>query len=285
MKQSCNTPILFLVFNRVENTKKVFEEIKKAKPKKLYIAADGPRNAQEKRKTEAVRNYIQKNITWKCAVKKLFRDKNLGCKIAVSSAIDWFFENEKQGIILEDDCLPNKSFFLFCEAMLHKYKTNEKISHISGTNVQGKSHVSESYFFSKTFNVWGWATWRRAWKHYDVSMNYWKKSRFKLFKIEKQLSLIDKLRAFRIYEATYRGKIDTWDYQWGLLCLLQNKLSIIPKNNLITNLGFTEGTHTTNYNLREKTLQTLELEFPLKENNSLTENIVYKKKYINFFKS
>jgi hypothetical protein len=113
-----STPLLFLVFNRLDTTKKVFEEIRRAKPNKLYVAADGPRNDQEKDKTDAVRKYILENIDWKCKVKTLFREKNLGCKYAVSGAIDWFFNNEEMGMILEDDCLPSQSFFRFCQDML-----------------------------------------------------------------------------------------------------------------------------------------------------------------------
>src|SRR6056297_619848 len=121
------TPVLFLIFNRLDTTKQVFEEIRKAKPKQLFIAADGPRTKQEKEKTDAVRKYVLDNIGWKCSVKKLFRNKNLGCKYAVSGAIDWFFENVEQGIILEDDCLPSQSFFRFCEELLEKYKDDERV--------------------------------------------------------------------------------------------------------------------------------------------------------------
>src|SRR3989339_483651 len=135
------TPVLFIVFNRLDTTKQVFEEIKKAKPQKIFIAADGPRNKEEKKKTDAIRNYILKNINWKCELKTLFREKNLGCKYAVAGAIDWFFENVEQGIILEDDCLPSQSFFIFCQDMLERYKTDQRIMHISGTNVESKNKM------------------------------------------------------------------------------------------------------------------------------------------------
>jgi len=282
-KFTLTTPVLFLVFNRLDTTKRVFEEIKKAKPSKLFVASDGPRNLQEKKKTDAVRDYIKKNINWKCKVKTIFRDKNLGCKYAVSSGITWFFENVKQGIILEDDCLPNQSFFRYCQEMLEKYKYNERVMHVSGTNVEEISKIKESYFFSNTYNVWGWATWKRAWEKYDVEMKKWSKYRFKIFKFMKDYSLFDKIRSWGLYELTYKNKINTWDYQWDFLCKISGGLSIIPQKNLITNLGFEEGTHTTNFKKSEKTLRRFRLTFPLNFSEiKLLKN--YQKNYFKFFR-
>jgi GR25 family glycosyltransferase involved in LPS biosynthesis len=282
-KFKLTTPVLFLVFNRFDGMKKVFEEIRKAKPSQLFIAADGPRSFKEKEKTDAVRDYIIKKIDWKCKIKTLFRDKNLGCKYAVSEAINWFFKNVEQGIILEDDCLPNQSFFKFCQELLEKYKSNEKIMQISGTNIEVTSKIKEDYFFSKCFNIWGWATWKRAWKDYDVEMKKWPKYRIKIFRLMKNYTLLNKIKSFRLYELTYKNRINTWDYQWDFLCRIKNALAIIPKNNLITNLGFIEGTHTTNYKKKEKTLKRKEIVFPIKtEGIKLLES--YQKNYFKFFK-
>lgn len=278
------TPILFLIFNRLDTTKRVFAEIRKAKPTKLYIAADGPRNEKEKKITDEVRKFVLSNIDWPCKVKTLFRDKNLGCKYAVSSAIDWFFKNEEMGIILEDDCLPSQSFFRFCQELLERYKDKNEIMHISGTNVEKISKIKESYFFSGCFNVWGWATWRRAWREYDVKMKDWPKWRIKSLNFMKDYSLINKIKSLRLYELTYRGKIDTWDYQWDFCCLKSKGISIIPKKNLIKNLGFSIGTHTTNYKEREKSLKRYEINFPLIENKILKKNENYLKSYNKFFK-
>ena len=168
-----NTPILFLIFNRPDTTFKVFEEIRKIKPAKLYIAADGPRPnvIGEEEKCTASRNII-KQVDWDCDVKTLFREKNLGCKIAVSSAISWFFENVEEGIILEDDTFPTQSFFWFCQELLDFYRNDSRIMHISGNNFQlGKIRGEGSYYFSKYNHIWGWATWKRAWRFYDVSLN------------------------------------------------------------------------------------------------------------------
>lgn len=277
------TPVLFLFFNRLDTTKKVFAEIRKAKPTKLYIAADGPRKKEEKKKTDAVRKHVLDNIDWKCEVKKFFRKKNLGCKYAVSGAIDWFFKNEEQGIILEDDCLPSQSFFRFCQEMLGKYKDDEKIIQISGTNIEGISNIKESYFFSKISNIWGWATWREAWKNYGVEMKDWPKWRLKSLKFMKDYPIINKIKSLRLYELTYRGKIDTWDYQWDFCCRKNKGLSIIPKKNLITNIGTNEGTHhKRSKETKNMMLKNYELNFPLKENGKISKT--YVGKYIKFFR-
>lgn len=277
-----NTPVLFLTFNRFDTTKKVFAEIKKAKPKQLFLASDGPRNEKEKKVVQEIRNYLLKNITWDCKVKKLFREKNLGCKYAVSSAIDWFFENVEQGIILEDDCLPSQSFFRFCQEMLEKYKDDERIMQISGTNVQGKTKIEESYFFSKCFNAWGWATWKRAWKFYDVEMKDWEEMNSLSKKTNSKDFPFQNFFGKRILKRIKKGTLDTWDYQWIFSCLLNGSFCIIPRFNLITNIGFLMGTHTTNYK-NSKSLKRFDLPFPLKGNNLFLENMRYKKDFSSFF--
>jgi len=237
-----NTPVLFLIFNRLDTVKQVFEEIKRAKPKKLYVGADGPRTKEEKLKTDAVREFILDNVDWDCEVKILFRKKNLGCGRAVSSAISWFFKNEEQGIILEDDCLPDPSFFSFCEELLEKYKNNEQIMHISGDNYQynGGVKVKESYFFSKYPHIWGWATWRRAWKKHDFKMKKWPKAKDNsnfnhLFdsKEEKERFCwwFDQMKAFHS---------STWDVQWVFTLWSNNGLAIYPNKNLVKNIGFSK---------------------------------------------
>lgn len=281
------TPILFLVFNRLDTAKKVFAEIRKAKPKQLFIASDGPREdkIQEKEIVEKIRKYLLKNINWKCEVKTLFRNKNLGCKYAVSGAIDWFFENVDQGIILEDDCLPSQSFFIFCQKMLRRYKDDKRIMHISGTNVEGVSKTKKNYFFSNCFNVWGWATWRRAWKNYDVEMRNWKQIRFskKFFDITTGQRIFNRLKSWRLYNLTYNGNIDTWDYQWDFLCLIKFGLAIIPQKNLITNIGFTNGTHTTNYSKKSKSIKRNEIDITIKKEENIEINEKYNEKYSQFF--
>lgn len=175
MKNQLNTPVLFIVFNRPITTSKVFEVIKKVRPKRLYVAADGARlnKNEEIKKVKLVRK-IATAVDWPCELRTLFSDANLGMKIAESKAMTWFFENEKEGIILEDDTLPHLDFFLFCEILLNKYRDNEKVLTICGTNFQNNlKRGSDSYFFSKYFHGWGWASWRRTWNLYDVKIKFW----------------------------------------------------------------------------------------------------------------
>lgn len=238
-----NTSILFLVFNRLDTTKQVFQEIKKAKPRQLFIAADGPRTKEEKKKTDPVRKYVLDNIDWKCSVKKLFRKKNLGCKYAVSGAINWFFENVEQGIILEDDCLPSQSFFRFCEELLEKYKDDKRVMSISGNNqLNNSKRIKNSYYFSNYPLIWGWATWKRAWRYYDVEMKKYSEIKKKKKLNEIYPNFLERIfRTKRIKD----GKNSTWDIQWSFSHKYYGKFSIIPKHNLVRNIGFSkDSTHT-----------------------------------------
>jgi hypothetical protein len=239
------TPILFLIFNRPDTTKRVFESFRIMKPTKLYIAADGARKDKigEDLLCQETRNIVNQ-IDWDCEIKTLFRAENLGCKIAVSSAIDWFFENEEQGIILEDDCLPNSSFYKFCDELLNYYKNDNRVMHISGNNFQdGITRGDGSYYFSKYNHIWGWATWRRAWKTYDVNMKQLNNAlNQKVF--DNTLSNKELRFWLNYFKEIQEGKKNTWDYQTMLNQWFQNGLTIIPNQNLVTNIGFGGGTNT-----------------------------------------
>jgi len=241
------TPILFLIFNRPDSTKLVFESIRSIKPAKLYIAADGARKHKvgEDLLCKDTRSIIDL-IDWECEIKTLFRNENLGCKIAVSSAIDWFFENEEQGIILEDDCLPNESFYNYCETLLNYYASDERIMHISGNNFQdGNVRGNGSYYFSNYNHIWGWATWKRAWKAYNVDLSFLNETEIETL-IEKQFDT-KKERLFwnNIFKKVINKTIGTWDYQWTYAVWKNNGLSILPNKNMIANIGFNNnGTHT-----------------------------------------
>ena len=242
-----NTPILFLIFNRPDLTSEVFKVIRNHQPQKLFIAADGPRPdiQGEARKCEETRNIISQ-IDWNCQTKTLFREKNLGCKNAVSSAIKWFFDHVEEGIILEDDCLPDPSFFGFCHELLEHYRHDERIMMISGDNFQrGRIRGDGSYYFSKYCHIWGWATWRRAWKHYDINM-----ASYPSFLSTNQITNVfensDEQRFWlECIDKIYKGEIDTWDMQWAYAIFKNSGLSIIPNANLVKNIGFDErATHT-----------------------------------------
>lgn len=260
-------PVLFLIFNRLDTTKKVFDIIRNVKPSQLYIAGDGARAdvEGEDEKVKIVREYVINNIDWDCEVKTLFQDKNLGCEIAVSTAIDWFFENVEMGIILEDDCLPDASFFKFCQELLEYYKDDSSVMHISGNNFQfGEQRDDISFCFSKYPHIWGWATWRRAWKYFDLEMSQWPK-----FREEGALQnfFVDRASSRyweHILQKVYDQKINTWDYRWAFAIWSQGGSSIVPSVNLVTNIGFgKEGTHTKNILGRHANLPYFELKFPL----------------------
>lgn len=242
-----NTPILFLIFNRPDTTKQVFESIRKVRPNKLYLAADGPRASKlgEVDLCMQTRNIVSQ-IDWDCEIKTLFRDENLGCKIAVSSAIDWFFENEEQGIILEDDCLPHESFYGFCETLLNYYKNDGRVFHISGNNFQdGIIRGDGSFYFSKYNHIWGWATWKRAWKMYDVNLKFENEKEIEVFINRNFEAKKEQLFWTKLYKNFIKSAIDTWDYQWTYAIWKNNGLSIIPNKNLVSNIGFdSNGTHT-----------------------------------------
>ncbi|MEI6480332.1 MAG: nucleotide-diphospho-sugar transferase [bacterium] len=268
------TPVLFIIFNRPETTKKVFESIRQAKPQKLFIAADGPREnkAKEEELCEETRK-IATMIDWPCETRTLFREKNLGCGKAVSEAITWFFENVEEGIILEDDCLPDQSFFHFCSELLERYRLNDKIFMISGDNFLPKSlKPKESYYFSKIAHIWGWATWKRAWREYDFKMRD-----FPIFLENKTIEKIwtqkenQKYWLERFYEVT-NGQIDTWDHQWTYTIWKNQGFSVAPSVNLISNIGFgSKGTHTTNPNDISSNLPREEMKFPLTINSTITQ--------------
>jgi hypothetical protein len=242
-----SVPVLLIIFNRLETTKRVFAEIKKIRPQALFISADGPRQDRmgENEKCEQVRNFVINNIDWDCEVKTLFRDKNLGCKIAVSSAIDWFFINVAEGIILEDDCLPAQSFFPYCRELLEHYRDNEKIFMISGDNFLLKPQTGrESYYFSHLTHVWGWASWRRAWATYDISLKDYPEF-IENRTIEKIWSS-QNVREYwlQCFNMVHENKLDTWDYQWTYNIWKHDGVCIAPSVNLVSNIGFgSEETH------------------------------------------
>lgn len=246
-----NTPILFLIFNRPQTTQFVFNALRDAKPAKLYIAADGPRinKAGEDKLCEQTRNIV-KQIDWDCNVHTLFRENNLGCRVAVSSAINWFFENEEQGIILEDDCLPDPSFFTFCETLLNYYRNDDRVMHIGGTNFQkGIKRGDGSYYFSNYNHIWGWASWRRAWKLYDINIKSYSDEAIK----ETLATTFDTKKEqnywLKVFQTLKADLLNTWDYQWTYSIWKNKGLSVLPNKNLISNIGFdNNGTHSTGIN-------------------------------------
>ena len=247
--QNFETPVLFLIFNREDTTQKVFDAIRQQKPRYLFVAADGARKnkPEDAEKCRRVREII-KQVDWDCELKTLFREENLGCKLAVSSAITWFFENVEQGIILEDDCLPDPSFFPYCEELLDRYKDDTRIGHISGNNfLQNIIEENRSYDFCTCPHIWGWATWRRVWKNFDLNFPFWEEEKDK-----RHLLFYSNWEKF--YFSSFisdalanKKKFSVWDTQYWFTLRLQSQMSVYPAVNLVTNIGLGEpdATHTT----------------------------------------
>jgi hypothetical protein len=242
-----STPILFIIFNRPETTKIVFDSIKNARPKQLFIAADGPRNGNQNDilRCQEARKIIDE-INWDCEVKLLLRDENLGCGLSVSSAISWFFEQVEEGIILEDDCLPHPDFFQYCKELLDVYRNNEKVMFIGGSNFQdGLIRDNNSYYFSAYNHVWGWATWKRTWILYDFSLETIGFRRFNVICKSYFLNWRERKYWNEIFKMMKERRIDTWDHQLSFSIWNNDGLSIIPNVNLVSNIGFGfEATHT-----------------------------------------
>jgi len=242
------TPVAFIIFNRPDTTERVFAEIAKAKPPKLLVVADGPRanRSGEADKVAATRAII-KHVDWDCEVLTNFSEVNLGCMRRPSSGIDWVFDQVPEAIILEDDCLPQSTFFRFCEELLERYRNDERIGMISGDNFQfGQKRTEASYYFSRYTHTWGWASWRRAWKYYDCEAAGWPTLRDGGW-LDVLLGKSNERKYWaKVFQAVHEGRIDTaWDYQWTLTCWAQGMLTVLPNVNLISNVGFGgDGTHT-----------------------------------------
>lgn len=247
-----STPVAFLIFNRPDLTQVVFKAIAKVKPKKLFVIADGPRFPADVEKCEQARAVIDR-VNWECEVLTNFSDTNLGCGRRVASGIGWVFSEVKEAIFLEDDCLPIESFFLFCQELLERYRDDKRIMAIGGNNFQsGQKRTAYSYHFSKYNGCWGWASWRRAWRHYDYEMKTWPE-----FKQTGMLEMVcenphEQQFWTRLFDFMYEnpGEIDTWDHQWKYACWSQNGLAIEPSVNLVANIGLgrPDACHTTDHN-------------------------------------
>ncbi|WP_165304972.1 hypothetical protein [Pedobacter sp. SYP-B3415] len=243
-----NTPaVLLIAFNRPEETEAVFEVIRQAAPPKLYFAVDGPRNNDDIDKCDRVKSLVSR-VDWSCLVQTRFNTTNMGCRDGVSSAISWFFTAEEEGIILEDDCLPHPSFFPYCAELLAKYRNDERIGHIGGANLQlGNVRGNASYYFSRLTHVWGWAGWRRVWQGYNADMPTLAGFTANILANSPSHEPFA-AKWMENLQQTRNGNINTWDYQYAYLNLINNRLSVIPNRNLITNIGFGPGaTHTTGH--------------------------------------
>ena len=269
--------VLLIVYNRPEKTKKVYEQIRKAKPSRFYVTADGPLPGQvEDRKRCMQAREIVKEPDWDCRFKFVFRDENLGCGPSVKEAIDWFFEHEEEGIILEDDTVPDPTFFQFCEEMLDRYRGDRRIAFVSGSNHYGVSNghdkssgygryngdvssnghgrsngqavaiTKDSYFFARNKTTWGWATWRRSWDQMDYEMNWLASPNAD--QIIRNMSLLKETSKYwmNAVMSIKERNVSAWDWQWYFSVAAEDQLVIYPQVNLVSNIGFgADATHTT----------------------------------------
>jgi hypothetical protein len=249
-RSSLKTPVAMFIFNRRDVTARVFAEVRRAQPKQLFLISDGARSDRpgEERQVSLTREIVT-GIDWECDVKTLFADQNMGCKKRVSSGLAWVFEQVEDAIILEDDCLPHPSFFAYCQELLDRYRDDERIGAISGNNFQeGMSRTPHSYYFSKYFHCWGWASWRRTWQNFDLNFQTWPSFRDQGGLLSVADSPTESWYWTRLFNEQYSGdtKVSSWAYPWLYSAWAQNALTILPDVNLISNIGFSgEGTHCT----------------------------------------
>lgn len=233
------------MFNRPAQTARVFEAIRRARPSRLYVAADGPRpdRVGERHRCGEVRE-IATQVDWPCELFTLFHHSNRGCASAVSDAIGWFFAHEGEGIILEDDCLPDHSFFAYCTELLERYRFDWRVGQICGFNLLPENSPATSDYFPSHFGwTWGWASWRRAWEAFDIKMDAWE--RLKAQQLHRQHPFYPE--RIRLFDAVRNGETadSCWDYQWHFALASRGQLSIVPAVSLVQNIGFTaDATHT-----------------------------------------
>ena len=239
--------IAYIVFNRPRHTSETFKAICDAQPARLFIIADGPRSGHptDAGRCHAVREIVSK-IDWPCEVYRNYADQNLGLKRRISSGLDWVFSQVESAIILEDDCLPHPDFFTFCQDLLERYKDEERVWVITGNNNQnGKKRSNDSYYFSKYGHCWGWATWRRAWAHYDGDLKFWPEWKQSQDWRNKTPDPYEQNYWIDIFDRIYQKKIDSWAYPWMTCLWYHGGLTATPKVNLVTNIGVgPDSTHT-----------------------------------------
>jgi hypothetical protein len=273
MLKRLDTPVLLIGFNRPDLTRKVLNQISLVQPKELFFAVDGPRRKSDRAHVIAVRKTI-KLIDWPCTVKTNFSPKNYGCKLGPVRAMNWFFSQVNQGIILEDDVFPDKSFFWFCEELLKKYQNNYQIGSISGNNFSPISDRHSSYTFSRYTQTWGWATWRRAWQKYDINILGWPEKRKSSWLRSILKSPLNVMYWKLVYDSVYSGDLSTvWDYQWTYACWNNKLLTVIPNQNLAINIGIgiPGATHTVlNNRLSHYSIE--EIGLPLRHPNTVFPN-------------
>jgi len=272
MSIQLETPIAFIIFKRPNTTQRVFDVIRQARPRQLFVIADGPRTPEEAPRCEAARAIID-TVDWDCDVRTDYAETNMGLKRRVSSGIDWVFSQVEEAIILEDDCLPDITFFRFCEELLRYYRDEPRVMHISGNNfLRGRVPIDTSYYFSRHPHIWGWATWRRAWQHYDADMKLWRESNKKHQYLTPFSSQHERNYRRFIWNKVIAGKTDTWSAQWVFACVAQNGYAVTPNVNLVSNIGAGSDASNTFRKRLIHELETAPMIFPLRSPETIAIN-------------
>lgn len=267
-----NTPVVIFLYKRSSNLVSIVNSIRQIKPSKIYVIADGAKPG-ERDQCIHVRTFLESLIDWPCTLKKNYSDENMGLKLRFSTGISWVFETEEEAIFIEDDCIPDPSFFRYCEDLLKKYKYNKQIFSISGNNfLFDKLQIEDSYYFSRYPLIWGWATWRRAWQGYDPELSSWGDHSAKVWLSSYLVNPISIMYWSLIFNLVKIEKISTWDYQLTYHCFRSQALNIIPSTNLVTNMG--ADTSATNTNIKSKTIgmKSSSMLFPLQHPSQVLRN-------------
>ena len=261
-------PVCLIIFRRPAHTRSVIDALRKVRPTLIFVFADGPRSewVDDVTACAAARAEVDR-IDWPCELRRNYSEVNLGCGRGPATAISWAFNNVEECVILEDDCLPHPSFFPFCGELLEKYRDDTRIMHINGCTYRKKAPGNrESYYFCQDIGCWGWATWRRAWKHFDPAVTVWKDLRDTdfLFEIIDRRFFVEHYQPALDHALLHHGDVNYWDYQWAFACWVNHGLGIYPHRNLVCNLGCgPDATHTTNPANPMANLAIRPLRFPL----------------------
>lgn len=236
-----NTPVALFLFNRPDRARRVLERIRGARPRQLFLVGDGPRSAQEEGQCERARA-VTELVDWPCELVTDFADRNLGLRRRIPSGIDGVLSEVDRAILLEDDCLPHPSFFPYCEALLDRYADDERVMHVAGSQLlREQPNAGASYHFSRYVHIWGWATWRRAWRHYEGSLEEWDalRRRRREARLRRWFSTEDERNYWRYVWDNF-GAGTNWSAQWSYACIARGALAITPNRNMISNVGFGE---------------------------------------------
>ncbi|NKE34920.1 glycosyltransferase family 2 protein [Natronococcus sp. JC468] len=284
MGANCETPVAVFLYNRPDTTARMIEAVAAVEPETLYVVADGPVDERDAERCAAARAAVEDRIDWDCDVRRTYRERNHGVA-SVHEGIDWVFEREREAIFVEDDCVPNESFFEFCEAMLERYRDDERIMSVNGTNRHETWKADrQDYHFVTYQGVWGWATWRRAWEHYDPEMREWADPEVR--NRVRDVICDDEQVAYQFerFRKRYEGESVAWSKPWRFAITINNGLSVVPARNLVSNIGFDErGIHTTDPESDLAEIPRYELSAPYEGPDAVAPDRRYQRTYFERF--